>query len=80
MSIVSSENLACSHAEPTIKISCKLSVICGDRSHGGVVSGLSLEPEPLACQLGGVNLLEIKHRMARAFECDDSKKVCVWYL
>lgn len=47
MSIVSSENLACSHADPTIRISCRLSVICGDRSQGGVVNGLSLEPEPL---------------------------------
>lgn len=47
MSIVSSENLACSTAEPTIKISCNDKVICGDRSHGGVVKGLSLEPETL---------------------------------
>lgn len=47
MSMVNSENLACSQADPTINISCKLSVICGDRSHGGVVNGLSLEPEPL---------------------------------
>lgn len=47
MSIVSSENFACSHADPTIRISCKLSVMCGDRSQGGVVNGLSLEPEPL---------------------------------
>lgn len=45
--MVNSENFACSHAEPTIIISCKLSVMCGDRSHGGVVNGLNLEPEPL---------------------------------
>lgn len=47
MSIVNSENFACSQADPTISISCKLSVMCGDRSHGGVVNGLNLEPEPL---------------------------------
>lgn len=47
MSIVSSENLACSTAEPTMRISCRESVMCGERSHGGVVSGLNLEPEPL---------------------------------
>lgn len=47
ISIVNSENFACSHADPTIKISCKLNVICADRSHGGVVNGLNLEPEPL---------------------------------
>lgn len=47
MSIVNSENFACSHAEPTMSISCKLNVICGDRSHGGVVNGDNLEPEPL---------------------------------
>lgn len=47
ISMVSSENFACSHAEPTIIISWRLSVMCGDRSHGGVVNGLNLEPEPL---------------------------------
>lgn len=47
MSIVSSENFACSTAEPTMRISCSESVMCGERSHGGVVSGLNLEPEPL---------------------------------
>lgn len=47
ISIVNSENFACSTAEPTIRISCRESVICGVRSHGGVVNGLNLEPEPL---------------------------------
>lgn len=47
MSIVSSENLACSTAEPTMSISWRDSVICGERSQGGVVNGLNLEPEPL---------------------------------
>lgn len=47
ISMVSSENLACSHAEPTMRISWRLRVIWGDRSHGGVVSGDNLEPEPL---------------------------------
>lgn len=47
ISIVSSENFACSTVEPTMRISCRLSVMCGVRSHGGVVNGLSLEPEPL---------------------------------
>lgn len=47
ISIVSSENFACSTAEPTMRISCSESVICGDLSHGGVVNGLSLEPEAL---------------------------------
>lgn len=45
--MVNSLNLACSTAQPTMRISCKDSVICGDRSHGGVVSGDNLEPEPL---------------------------------
>lgn len=45
--MVNSENLACSQADPTIRISCRLRVICGERSQGGVVRGLSLEPEPL---------------------------------
>ena len=52
MSIVSSENLACSQADPTIRISCRLSVMWGVRSQGGVVSGLNLEPEPLRIQHG----------------------------
>lgn len=45
--MVSSLNLACSTAQPTMRISCSDNVICGDRSHGGVVSGDNLEPEPL---------------------------------
>lgn len=47
MSMVSSENFACSQAEPTMSISCRLRVMWGDLSHGGVVSGDNLEPEPL---------------------------------
>jgi len=30
-----------------MRISCKDNVICGERSHGGVVNGDNLEPEPL---------------------------------
>lgn len=56
MSIVSSENLACSHVEPTIRISCKLSVIWGVISQGGVVSGLNLEPEILDISVVGTDL------------------------
>lgn len=47
ISIVNSLNFACSTAEPTMRISCKDNVICGERSHGGVVNGDNLEPEPL---------------------------------
>lgn len=35
-------------------ISCRLSVIWGERSHGGVVSGLNLEPERLHILNGGI--------------------------
>lgn len=45
--MVSSENFACSHVDPTMMISWRLKVICGDRSQGGVVKGLNLEPEML---------------------------------
>lgn len=68
MSMVSSENFACSHAEPTIKISCSVSVMCGDRSHGGVVNGLNLEPEPLFVKNCEVNRFEKCQQMTRAFE------------
>lgn len=30
-----------------MRISCKDNVICGERSHGGVVNGDNLEPERL---------------------------------
>lgn len=68
ISIVSSENLACSQADPTISISCRLSVMCGVLSQGGVVSGLNLEPEPLSVNTRGVTLFYNERRMARAFE------------
>lgn len=68
MSIVSSENLACSQADPTISISCRLSVMWGVLSQGGVVRGLNLEPEPLWVNTGGVTLSHSERRMARAFE------------
>lgn len=67
MSIVNSENFACSHADPTIKISCKLNVICGVRSHGGVVSGLNLEPDPLIKTMEQL-LFRSAMKMARAFQ------------
>lgn len=47
MSIVSSENFACSTAEPTMRISWRDKFMCDERSQGGVVNGLNLEPEPL---------------------------------
>lgn len=65
MSIVNSENLACSHADPTIKISCKLNVMCGVLSHGGVVSGLNLEPDPLTLK-NIAKLVQSAMKMARA--------------
>lgn len=68
MSMVSSENFACSQAEPTINISCSVSVICGDRSHGGVVNGLNLEPEPLIVKKCEVNQVQKCPQMTRAFE------------
>lgn len=55
--MVSSENFACSHVEPTMRISCKLSVIWGFISHGGVVRGLNLEPEILHISMDGTDLL-----------------------
>ena len=70
--MVNSENLACSHADPTMSISCKLSVICGDRSHGGVVNGLNLEPEPLLVKICEVILFVLKVTLARASEINDS--------
>lgn len=86
MSIVSSENLACSQAEPTISISCRLSVMWGVLSQGGVVRGLNLEPEPLWVNTGGVTLSHSERRMARAFELSmnsgmavyDCVCVCFW--
>lgn len=92
ISIVNSENFACSTAEPTrnlsvrdgvndeylyvpilvsisipIRISCSDRVICGDRSHGGVVSGLNLEPEPLNIKKVHTSSTQQICEMARAF-------------
>ena len=41
MSRVSSENLACSEMLPTMITSCRVKVIMGERSSGGVINGLS---------------------------------------
>ena len=43
MSRVSSENLTWSEQEPTISTSCKVRVIMGDFSTGGVIKGFSLK-------------------------------------
>lgn len=81
--MVNSENLACSHAEPTIRISCRLSVMFGVRSHGGVVSGLSLEPEPLnRSKRVKLSLFRIDTSMARAFvrRMNVCEFVCVYVI
>lgn len=67
MSMVNSLNLACSTAEPTMRISWRDKVICGDRSHGGVVSGDNLEPEPLNSLNNEDISVWLKVLMARAF-------------
>ena len=65
--MVNSLNLACSTAEPTMRISWRDKVICGDRSHGGVVSGDNLEPEPLNSLNNEDISVWLKVLMARAF-------------
>lgn len=82
MSIVNSENFACSHAEPTMSISCRLNVMCGDRSHGGVVSGDNLEPEPLNISWWSQAILKRRQcgpvLSQKNWECDAINGVSVW--
>lgn len=50
--------------------------MCGDLSHGGVVKGLNLEPEPLYVKWCS-HPIRNQTPEARAFECGDSVCLCV---